>query len=333
MPISIGRRHFISAIGAAAVSGPLAAHAQQAKRPRVVGLALGSSETDPEGRNQVEAFKQGLLDLGWIEGQNIKFEYRWTYNNADRARVSAAELAALAPDVIFGAGTVALVALQQETRTIPIVFVNVTDPVAGGFVTSLNRPGGNITGFTPFEYPIAGKWLEQLKEIAPRVSRVALLGDPNNHNYEGFSHAFESAAKSLSVEPQIYPVSTAADIDRSISLLADKPDGGLIVSAAAFSAVYREQIIGLAAKYNLPANYWARFFAVTGGLMSYGPDINELFRQSATYVDRILKGDAPEKLPVQEATKYQTVINLKTARALGLTPPPQLLTRADEVIE
>jgi putative ABC transport system substrate-binding protein len=333
MTIKIARRRLIAALGGTAFAWPLGARAQQPTRLRVVGLALGSVATDVEGRDQVEAFRKGLRDLGWIEGQNIRFEYRWTANSAERARAAAAELAAITPDVIFGAGTVALTALQQETRTIPIVFVNVTDPVAGGFVASLAHPGGNITGFTPFEYPIAGKWLEQLKEIAPRVSKVALLGDPNNHNYSGFSRAFETAAKSLSVEPLTSPVRDAAEIDRAISLLAATPDAGVIVSAAAFSVIHRELIIGLAAKYKLPAIYWARFFPATGALMSYGPDTNQLFRQSATYVDRVLKGDGPDKLPVQEATIFQTVINLKTARALGLTPSPQLLARADELIE
>jgi putative ABC transport system substrate-binding protein len=260
------------------------------------------------------------------------FDYR-AGKDADQARTSAAELVALAPDVILAAGTVALTALQRQTQTIPIVFVNVTDPVAGGFVASLAHPGGNITGFTPFEYPIAGKWLEQLKEISPKISRVALLGDPRNHNFLGFSRAFEAAANLLSIEPLESPVNDAAEVDRAISSLAVASNGGLIVSAAAFSVVHRDLIIGLAAKYSLPAIYWSRFFAASGGLMSYGPDTDQLYRQSATYIDRVLRGDGPDNLPIQVASKFETVVNLKTARALGLSPPPELLLRADEVIE
>jgi putative tryptophan/tyrosine transport system substrate-binding protein len=325
------RREFVTFLGGA-VALPFAASAQQPKKMARVGVALGTVETDPEGRKQVEAFRQGLQDLGWIDGQNVTFEYR-PANNSERARVSSAELVALAPDVILAAGTVALTALQQATRSIPIVFVNVTDPVAGGFVKSLAQPGGNITGFTPFEYPIAGKWLEQLKEIAPRISRVALLGDPNNHNYAGFSRPFEIAAASLSIEPIKSPVLDAAEIDLALSSLAAASGGGFIVTAAAYSVVHRDLLISLAAKYNLPAIYWARFFPANGGLVSYGPDTEQLYRQSAMYVDRVLKGDSPDKLPIQEATKFQTVLNLKTAMTLGLAPSPALLSRVDEVIE
>jgi putative ABC transport system substrate-binding protein len=224
-------------------------------------------------------------------------------------------------------------ALHTATTTVPIVFANVTDPVAGGFVASLSRPGGNITGFTPFEYPIAGKWLEQLRELAPDVSRVALLGDPSNHNFGGFWAAFEASAGKQAVQPIQAPVGDAAEIERNMRAMAAEPNGGLIISAAQFSLIHRELIIGLAEQLNLPAIYWSRFFPQSGGLASYGPNGNELHRQSATYLDRILRGEKPENLPVQEAIKFETILNLKAARAIDLTISPQVLARADEVIE
>lgn len=327
------RRQLIELVAGSSLTWAATAEAQQSSRLRVVGVAFGSVESDPEAQERAAAFRQGLRDLGWIDGQNVRFEYRWMGNNPERARGLSAELIALAPDVILSSGTVATAALHGLTRQIPIVFVNVTDPVAGGFVASLSHPGGNVTGFTPFEYPIAGKWLEQLREIAPRVSRVALLGDPNNHNYQGFWRPFEEAARRLSVQPLQTPARDAAEIERGILALAAEPNGGLVVTAAIFSLLHRELIIGLAARHKLPAIYWTRFFPQTGGLASYGPNSNQLHRQSAAYVDRILKGEKPETLPVQEATTFELVLNQKTARALDLAVSPLTVARADEVID
>jgi len=240
---------------------------------------------------------------------------------------------ATSPDVILTSGTIPTAALHEATTTVPIVFVNVTDPVAGGFVASLSRPGGNLTGFTPFEYPIAGKWLELLREITPTVSRVALLGDPLNHNFRGFWAAFEASASKQGVRAVQAPVDDAGEVERNIRAMAIEPNGGLIVTAAQFSLIHRELIIGLAAQLKLPAIYWSRFFPQSGGLASYGPDGNELHRQSAVYLDRILRGEKPEDLPVQQAIKFETVLNLKVAKALNLTVLAPMLARADEVIE
>lgn len=298
-----------------------------------VGIAFGSVETDPEAQERAAAFRDGLRAKGWLEGRNLAIEYRWMGNSADRARTLAAELVALAPDVILSSGTVATVALHEATKTVPVVFVNVTDPVAGGFVASLARPGGNITGFTPFDYPISGKWLELLRTMAPAVSRVALMGDPANHNYRGFWPPFQEAARRLGVETLEAPARSAGEIEQGLSVLAARPGGGIVVTAAIFSLVHRELIQGLAARLQLPAIYWSRFFPQTGGLMSYGPNSNELHRQSAAYVDRILRGEHPADLPVQEATRYETVVNAKTAHGLGLSIPAQLAAGVDEVIE
>jgi putative ABC transport system substrate-binding protein len=300
---------------------------------RVVGVAFGSVESDPEAQARAEAFRRGLRELGWTEGQNIRFEYRWMGNNPERARALAAELVALAPDVILSSGTVATVALHQAKTTIPVVFVNVTDPVAGGFVASLARPGGNMTGFTPFEYEIAGKWLELLRQTAPGLSRVALMGDPNNHNYQGFWRPFEQAARGFGVKALQFPARDAAEIQKEIAALASVPDSGLVVTAAIFSLVHRELIVDMAAKLKVPTIYWSRFFPQTGGLVSYGPNTDELHRRSADYIDRILKGARPSALPVQVATTYETVLNLKTAKALGLSISPQFFASVDDAIE
>lgn len=274
-----------------------------------------------------------MKQAGWVEGPDLRYDYFYAGNSLERAREIAQQLLSISPDVILSSGTVPTVALHAMTTTVPIVFVNVTDPVAGGFVASLSRPGGNVTGFTPFEYPIAGKWLELLREIAPAVSRVALLGDPLNHNFRGFWAAFEASANKQAVRTIQAPVGDAAEIERNMRAIAAEPNGGVIITAAQFSLIHRELIIGLAAQLKLPAVYWSRFFPKNGGLASYGPDGNELHRQSARYLYRILRGEKPENLPVQEAVKFETVLNLKTTQMLGLTVPPQILARADEVIE
>lgn len=327
------RRQFIAAAGSAAAFWPRAAHAQQAKPMPRIGFMLSGPEADPQSQAQLAAFRSGLGALGWKEGQTIQIDYRWPGADVGRARASAAELAGLAPAVIMSGGTVASTALHQATTTIPIVFVNVTDPVAGGFVESLARPGGNMTGFTPFEYEISGKWLQLLKEIAPGIKRVALLGDPNNHNFKGFQKSFESVARSMAVEPIFAAIRDADDVERTIRSLAATPNGGLIITAAAFSITHRALIVALANKHKLPAIYWTRVQVVGGGLMSYGPDIPDLARQAASYVDRILKGAKPSELPVQAPIALQLLINANTAKAIDLAIPPALLARADEVIE
>lgn len=327
------RRQFIVGLAGTALTWPAPARAQTAPRLKLVGVSLSTAEGDPEGQARVRALHQALQKLGWGEGSNVRFEYAWVGNDPDRALALSRQLVDLAPDVIVSSGTVATVALHKVTQVIPVVFVNVTDPVAGGLVASLSHPGGNMTGFTPFEYPIAGKWLERLREVAPRLSRVALLGDPNNHNFQGFWHSFEPAAQRLGVKPLQMPARSAAEIEQGLTALAGEPNGGIVVSAAAFSLQHRDLIFGLAARHRLPAVYWSRYFPQAGGLISYGPDTNGLVAQSASYVDRILKGERPEHLPVQEASKFETVLNLKTAKALGLVVPEQLLAQADEIIE
>ncbi len=294
---------------------------------------FSSVEGDAQSARDLGAFKLGLQALGWTEGANLQIEYRWGGGDPGRARSSAAELVSLSPAVIVGSGTVAMTALHNATDKIPIVFLNVTDPVAGGFVASLSRPSGNITGFTPFEYDIGGKWLELLKEIAPHLTRVALLGDPNNHNFKGFQRSFEAAAKTFSVEPTSVQVRSLDDIESGISALAETPNSGLIVTAATFSIVYRKQIVQLAIKHKLPAIFWNRSQVSEGGLLSLGPNSPDMHRRSASYVDRILKGEKPGDLPVQEPTKVELIINAKTAKEIGLAVPPSLLARADEVIE
>jgi putative ABC transport system substrate-binding protein len=294
-------------------------------------LAFGGAR-DPDAQERIDAVKDGMKLIGWVEGRDLRYEYFFAGNNSQRAREIAQQLLAISPDVILCSGTIPTAALHDATTTIPIVFVNVTDPVAGGFVASLSRPGGNVTGFTPFQYPIAGKWLELLREIAPTVSRVALLGDPMNHNFRGFWSAFEAAAGTQGVRAIKAPVDDAGTVERNIRAMAAEPNGGLIISAAQFSLIHRELIIGLAGRLKLPAVYWSRFFPRSGGLASYGPDGNELHRQSAGYLDRILRGEKPGSLPVQQAIKFETLLNLKTANLLNLTIPPQTLALADEVI-
>ena len=325
------RRDFITLIGGAA-AWPLAARAQQ-ERMRRIGVLLPAAADDAEFQTRVGAFLQGLQELGWTIGRNVRVDTRWATSNAASIRKHAAELAALAPDAIlaFGASTVG--PLLQETRTVPIVFPVVGDPVAAGFVESLARPGGNATGFMTFEYGMAGKWLELLKQIAPVVTRVAVLRDPAIPTGPAQFGVIQAAAPSAGMEVRTVDVRDAREIERGIAALARASNGGLIITASAGSQVHHNLIITLAARHKLPAVYYERLFASAGGLISYGPDFVDRFRRAAGYVDRILKGEKPGDLPIQFATKFELVVNLKTARALGLEIPIPVLARTDEVIE
>jgi putative ABC transport system substrate-binding protein len=326
------RREFITLLGGAA-AWPLAARAQPDERIRRVGVLAYWAADDAEGRARLAAFAQALKQLGWSDGRNLRIDTRSTAN-ADDLRRHAAELAALAPDVLVGAtGTATAAPLLQATRTVPIVFVTVIDPVGAGFVASLARPGGNATGFTMFEYGMSGKWLELLKEIAPRVTRAAVLRDPAIASGIGQFGAVQAVAPSLGVEVSPVDVRDAGEIERAVTAFARVSNGGLIVTASGSALSHRQPIAVLAARHRLPAVYAGRQFVTAGGLISYGPELIDQFRRAAGYVDRILKGEKPADLPVQAPTKYDLVINLKTAKALGLTVPPTLLARADEVIE
>jgi putative tryptophan/tyrosine transport system substrate-binding protein len=325
------RRALITLLAGAA-AWPLAAHAQQPDRIRRIGAFAGIEE-DAEGQARFAAFLQGLRQLGWTDGRNVRIDYRWGGGNADNIRKQAAELAALAPDVILAAGAAVAGPLLQATRTVPIVFVIVPDPVGAGFVDSLARPGGNATGFITFEYSISAKWLELLKQIAPDVTRAAVLRDPAISTGIGQFGAIQAVAPSLGVEVSPVNVRDAGEIERAIAAFARPSNGGLIVTASALVVVHRDLIITLAARHKPPAVFYERFFVAEGGLISYGPDYLDEFRRAAGYVDRILKGEKPADLPVQAPTKYKLVINLKTAKTLGLTMPPSLLATADELIE
>jgi ABC-type uncharacterized transport system substrate-binding protein len=328
------RREFITLIGGAAAAWPLAARAQQRERMRRIGVLVSSlAADDPEWQARGNAFVQGLQERGWADGRNVRIEYRWGLGDQDRQRKYAAELVALAPDVILAAGSIAVASLQQLNRSVPIVFANVTDPVGGGYVATLARPGGNATGFTTFEYGMSGKWLELLKQIAPSMTRAAVLRDPAIASGIGQFGAVQAVAPSLGVELSPVDVRDAAEIERAVTSFARFSNGGLIVTGSVLAAVHRKLIIALAARDRLPAVYPYRYFATSGGLISYGPDTIDPFRRAAGYVDRILKGEKPADLPVQAPTKFDLVINLKTAKALGLEVPPSLLARADEVIE
>jgi ABC-type uncharacterized transport system substrate-binding protein len=325
------RRTFITLLGGVA-AWPLAAGAQQGERVRRVGVLMYLAADDPEGQARLAAFAQALKQLGWSDGRNLRIDTRWA--TADDIRRHAAELAALAPDVLVAAtGTATVAPLLQATRTVPIVFVSVIDPVAAGFVDSLARPGGNATGFTLFEYGMSGKWLELLKEIAPRVTRAAVLRDPAVASGIGQVAAIQAVAPSLGMELRPVDVRDAGEIERAVTAFARVPNGGLIATASALTMGHSDMIISLANRHRLPAVYWNRRFIPGGGLISYGPDTIDPFRRAAGYVDRILKGDKPGDLPVQAPTKYELVINLKTAKALGIDMPPTLLARADEAIE
>ena len=327
------RREFITLLGGAAAAWSLGARAQQPERMRRIGILLNASSDDPQYQAWVGAFLQALALLGWTIGRNVRIDTRWAGANAAEIRRHAAELVALAPDVILAHGAGPVAALLEATRTVPIVFVAVIDPVGGGFVDSLARPGGNTTGFTLFEYGISGKWLELLKEIAPRVTRAAVLRNPAIASGSGQLGAIQAVAPSFGVELSPVNVRDAGEIERAIAAFARSPNGGLIVTASAAAQLHRDLIITLAARHKLPAVYADRIYVTGGGLISYGPDRIDQYRRAAGYVDRILKGEKPADLPVQAPTKYELVINLKTAKALGIEVPPTLLARSDEVIE
>ena len=327
------RREFIAVLGGAAAAWPLAARAQQRERMRSVGVLTPFAAHNTEGQNRVTAFAQALQQLGWSVGQNARLHYRWGDGTSATMHKYAAELVALAPDVILADSSAALSPLLQVTQTVPIVFAIVADPVGAGYVETLARPGGNATGFTPFEYGVAGKWLELLKEIAPHVTRAAVLRDPAIAAGPGQFGALQAVAPSLGVELRAVNVRDADEIERAIAGFAQGPNGGLVVTGSAAAAAHRDLIVTLAARHRLPAVYNARLYGEIGGLVCYGADFLAQFRRAAGYVDRILKGEKPADLPVQAPTKYELVINLKTAKALGLTVPETLLARADEVIE
>ena len=331
MIATMKRREFITLLGGAA-AWPLAARAQQPDRMRRIGVFMNLASDDAEGQARNAAFLQGLQEAGWAVGRNVRIEYRWGAGDPELFRRYAAELVALAPDVILASGA-SMYALQQVTREVPIVFVQVPDPVGAGIVLSMARPGRNATGFTRFEYGVSAKWLELLKEIAPRVTRAAVVRDPAIPTGTGQLGAIQSVAPSFGVELSPVDVRDVREIEGTVAAFARGSNGGLIVTASALAVVHREVIITLATRYKLPAVFFLRSFVTDGGLISYGPDSMDQFRRAAGYVDRILKGEKPADLPVQAPTKYELVINLKTAKALGLEVPPTLLARADEVIE
>jgi putative ABC transport system substrate-binding protein len=327
------RREFITLFGGAAVAWPLAARAQQTDRMRRIGVLHTPAADDAEGQARNAAFLKGLSELGWTDGRNVRIDSRWGASDPDNVRKYAAELVALAPDVILATGSATVGPLLQATRTVPIVFVSVPDPVGAGFVDSLARPGGNATGFINFEYGISAKWLELLKEIAPSVRRVAVIRDPTLAVGAGQFGAMQAVAPTFGVELSPVNVRDAAEIERAVAAFARSSNGGLIVTGSALAVVHRARIVTLVARHKLPAVYFERFFVTAGGLISYGPNQVDQFRRAAGYVDRILKGEKPADLPVQAPTKYELAINVKTAKALGLTVPTTLVATADEVIE
>jgi putative ABC transport system substrate-binding protein len=335
MAIGIGRRQFISALGGATVAWPLVARAQQPERVRRIGVLISGFENDPEYQTALAGFREALQQFGWTEGRNVQIDYRWAADDPGLRRTFAKELVALQPDVIVERATPVLAALLQETHTIPIVFVMVSDPVGSGFVQSLARPGGNVTGVTNFEYPIAGKWLELLKEIVPRLGQVGLLFGPETSPGGGsfYTGAVHVAGQSSGIKTIDMPIRDAGEIERTVEAFAVEANGGLLVLPDVTTNVHRELIIRSAARHKLPAMYAYRIEVKDGGLISYGVDTLDQFRLAATYVDRILKGAKPADLPVQAPTKFNLVINLKTAKALDLTVPQTLLVAADEVIE
>jgi ABC-type uncharacterized transport system substrate-binding protein len=330
---SMHRREFIALLGGAAIAWPLAARAQQRERVRRIGVLMNLAADDPEGQARVAAFTQGLQESGWAVGRNVRIDIRWSAGDLERIRKYAAELVALAPDVLLASGGTTVGPLQQATRTIPIVFTQVTDPVGAAVVESLARPGGNITGFTQFEYGMSGKWLELLKEISPRVSRAAVVRDPGVPPGIGQLGAIQAVAPSFGVELRPLAVRDADEIERAVAAFAQASNGGLIVLTGGAALVHRGLIITLAARHKLPAVYAFRYYVADGGLISYGPDTIDPYRRAAGYVDRILKGEKPADLPVQAPTRYELAVNLRTAKALGLDLPATVLARADEVIE
>jgi putative tryptophan/tyrosine transport system substrate-binding protein len=328
------RRDFIALLGSTAAAWPLMTRAQGAERTRRIGVLMGYAENDPEAQTRFAAFKQELLALGWDERRNLQIDLRWASGDSNSASRFAKELVALHPDVILSNTTPVTTAVRQETKTIPIVFVVVSDPVGAGFVESLPRPGGNITGFINLEPTIGGKWLDLLKDVAPRLARVAVMYNPQTAPYtEIYLRSLEAAGKKFGVQPFLTPVQSEADIEKVISGLGREPDSGLIAMTDSFTTVHRKAIIELAIRHKVPFMYYISVVPREGGLISYGIDLTNEFRRSASYVDRILRGAKPGALPVQLPTKFELVINLKTAKALGLTVPKPLLTGADEVIE
>jgi putative tryptophan/tyrosine transport system substrate-binding protein len=326
------RRQFIAGLGVAA-AWPLAARAQQGDRIRRIGVLMGLDENDPEQKRRFSAFTQALADLGWTDGRNVRIDLRWGSGDANRIRALARELVGLQPDIILAASTAATAALQGETRTIPIVFANVTDPVAQRIVPRLDRPSGNITGFATNEPSLGGKWLELLSEIAPRLKRAAIMFNPDTSPASTYMPSLEAAARSLKVVPIIAPVHSDVEIETAIIAPGREPGGGLVVMPDAFMTAHRAPIISAAARNNVPAVYYRSEFARDGGLLSYGNDLVDINRRAASYVDRILRGAKPGDLPVQFPAKFEMAVNLKTAKALGLTVPQSILLRADEVIE
>jgi putative ABC transport system substrate-binding protein len=327
------RREFIMLLGGAAAAWPLAARAQQPDRVRRVGVLMAVAESDSAGQAWLAAFQDSLQKLGWANNRNVILESLWSAGDQGRMETNASILVSSSPDVIVANASPALEALRRKTKSIPIVFVQVTDPVGAGFVPTLAHPGGNITGFTNFEPAFAGKWIELLKEIAPDVRHIGFLAEPEVTPAPTYWRAFQAAAPSFGVEMSIVPVHERADIEGAVTSVAHHGAAGLFVMPNPIINVHREMIIALATRNRLPAIYTYRYFVADGGLISYGIDVSEMYRQAATYVDRILKGEKPADLPVQAPTKFELAINLKTAKALGLTVPPTLLTRADEVIE
>ena len=332
MAIHIGRRELMAAFGGAA-AWPLAANAQQPERMRRIGVLMSFGANDPEAQSRAAAFENGLRQLGWVRGHNLSIEYRWA-DNPDVLRTYATELVGMAPDLILVNSTPAIAALQEQRQAVPIVFTQVTDPVGEGLVLNLAHPGGHVTGFTSFEFSIGTKWLEMLKEVAPRVMRVALIFNPETAPFaELFWRPVEAAAPSFAIVAISAGAPTFADLERMVDKFAREPNGSLMVLPDVSTLNYREALIGLAARHRLPTVYPFRIFAANGGLLSYGTDVNDVFRRVASYVDRLLKGADPGKLPIQSPNKYELVINLKTAKALGLELPPKLLALANEVIE
>jgi putative ABC transport system substrate-binding protein len=331
------RREFITLLGGAAAAPamlwPRAARAQQPDRMRRIGVLMGAAMNDPEGQARIGAFLQGLQPLGWADGRNVQIDVRWSAGDAERIREYATELVVLAPDVILATGSATLGPLLHATRAVPVVFVHVPDPVGAGFVDSLARPGGNATGFTLLEYATSAKWLELLKEIAPRVTRAAVIRDPAITGGIGQFGAIQAVASSVGMEVSPVNVRDAGEIERAVAAFARGSNGGLILTGSALAVLHGNLIITLAARHKLPAVYFERLFVKGGGLISYGANLVDQYRQAAGYVDRILKGEKPADLPVQAPTKYETVINLKTAKTLGLDLPATVLARADEVIE
>ena len=326
------RREFITVLGGAAVTWPLAARAQQPERIKHLSVLMNPAD-DPESQADVAVFVQGLQRLGWVDGGNVRIDVRWGDGNPAIIGKHAAELVALAPDIIFTTGAAPVASLIQASRTVPIVFALTPDPVGSGYVTTLSRPGGNATGFMMFEYTLSAKWLELLKEIAPGTTRATVLRDPANAPGIGQFAVIQSAAPLLGVEVSPVSVHDISEMERSVAAFANAGNGALIVTASALAAVHRPLIVALAARHKLPAVYYRKVFVTAGGLISYGPNFTDQYRRAAVYVDRILRGEKPADLPVQAPTKYELAINLKTAKTIGITVPPLLLARADEVVE